>query len=114
MQFAQANAQTKNCKRACFANADKIVFKKFPNASKKIKIHHHTARHTKQIMTRKLNIDKAYSDTVDRRPAGNSGFKKLAVQLLIEHSTSHQHLWWIDNFVLRNRQLLKPANRRAF
>jgi hypothetical protein len=23
-------------------------------------------------MTRKLNIDKAYSDTVDRRPAGNS------------------------------------------
>ena len=23
MQFAQANAQTKNCKRACFANAQK-------------------------------------------------------------------------------------------
>jgi hypothetical protein len=37
LQFAQANAQTKNCKRACFANADKIVFKKFPNASKKNK-----------------------------------------------------------------------------
>lgn len=35
LQFAQANAQTKNCKRACFANAEKIVFKKFPNASKK-------------------------------------------------------------------------------
>ena len=43
--------------------------------------------------------------------AGNSGFKKLAVQWLIEHSTSHQHLWWLDSFVLRNRQLLKPANR---
>ena len=41
----------------------------------------------------------------------NSGFKKLAVQWLIEHSTSHQHLWWLDSFVLRNRQLLKPANR---
>jgi hypothetical protein len=37
LQFAQANAQTKNCKRACFAKADKIVFKKFPNASKKNK-----------------------------------------------------------------------------
>jgi hypothetical protein len=34
LQFAQANAQTKNCKRACFANANKIVFKKSPNASK--------------------------------------------------------------------------------
>ncbi len=48
---------------------------------------------------------------VDRRAACNSGFKKLAVQWLIEHSTSHQHLWWLDSFVLRNRQLLKPANR---
>jgi len=46
-----------------------------------------------------------------RTASGNSGFKKLAVQWLIEHSTSHQHLWWLDSFVLRNRQLLKPANR---
>ncbi len=92
MQFAQANAQTKNCKGACFANADKIVFKKFPNASKKIKIHQHTARETLQTMTQKLNIDKAFNDTVDRRPAGNSGFAKKRVQWLIEHSTSHQIL----------------------
>ena len=41
----------------------------------------------------------------------NSGFKKLAVQWLIKHSTSHQHLWWLDSFELRNRQLLKPAKR---
>ena len=52
--------------------------------------------------------------TTDKTPAGNSGFKKLAVQWLIEHFTSHQHLWRLDNFVLRNRQLLKPANRYAF
>jgi len=54
-------------------------------------------------------------DTADlrpkRSPAGNSGFKKLGVQWLIEHSTSHQHLWWLDSFVLRNPQLLKPAKR---
>ena len=43
----------------------------------------------------------------------NSGFKKLAVQWLIEHSTSHQHLWRLDSFVLRNRQLLKPAKRQT-
>lgn len=47
----------------------------------------------------------------DRRASGNSGFKKLAVQWLNEYSTSHQHLWWLDSFVLRNRQLLKPAAR---
>jgi hypothetical protein len=41
----------------------------------------------------------------------NSGFKKLAGTWLIEHSTSHQYLWWLDSFVLRNRQLLKPAKR---
>ena len=41
----------------------------------------------------------------------NSGFKKLGVQWLNEHSTSHQHLWWFDSFVLRNPQLLKPAKR---
>ena len=111
MQFAQANAQTKNCKRACFANSDKIVFKKFHNASKKIKIHRHTARQTQQTMTRKLNIDKAYSDTTDRRPAGNSGFAKKRVQWLIEHSTSHQILWCIDSFELRNPLLRKAANR---
>jgi hypothetical protein len=111
LQFAQANAQTKNCKRACFANADKIVFKKFPNASKKIKIHRHTDQQTQQTMTLKLNIDKAYNDTVDRRPAGNSGFAKKRVQWLIEHSTSHQLLWYVDNLVLRNPLLRKAANR---
>lgn len=111
MQFAQANAQTKNCKRACFANADKIVFKKFPDASKKIKIHQHTARQTQQTMTRKLKINKTYSDTVDRRPAGNSGFAKKRVQWFIEHPTSHQILWYVDSLVLRNPLLRKAAKR---
>jgi hypothetical protein len=45
----------------------------------------------------------------NNRAANNSGFKKLAVQWLNEHSTSHQHLWWLDSFVLRNRQLLVAA-----
>ena len=61
----------------------------------------------------KHTADKDYNYSTDRTPAGNSGFKKLAVQWLIEHSTSHQHLWWLDSFVLRNRQLLKPANRQV-
>jgi len=62
-------------------------------------------------MTRKLNIDKGYSDTREGRPAGNSGFAKKRVQWLIEHSTSHQLLWYVDSFVLRNPLLRKAAKR---
>ncbi len=111
MQFAQANAQTKKCKRACFASANKIFFKKFPNASKKIKTHRNTARQTQQRMTRKLNIDKTYNDTTDRRPAVNRRLAQWRVTWLIEHSTSHQHLWCIDSFVLRNPPLRQAPNR---
>ena len=61
----------------------KLFLKNFPTLQKKIKIHQHTARHTQQTITSKLNINKAYNDTVDRRPAGNSGFAKKRVQWLI-------------------------------
>ena len=111
MQFAQANAQTKIAKELALPKQPKIVLKKFPNASKKIKIHQNTARQTQQTMTRKLNIDRTYSDSVGRRPAGNSGFAKKRVQWLIEHSTSHQILWYIDSLVLRNPLLRKAAKR---
>ena len=40
----------------------------------------------------------------------NSGFAKKRVQWLIEHSTSYQHLWFIDSLVLRNRFFAKPQN----
>ena len=49
--------------------------------------------------------------TKDRRPACNSGFAKKRVQWLIEHSTSHQILWYVDSLVLRNPLLRKAANR---
>ena len=43
----------------------------------------------------------------------NSGFAKKRVQWLIEHSTSHHHLCYVDNFELRNSLLRKAANRYA-
>ena len=64
-------------------------------------------------MTGKLTIDKAYNDTTDRRPAGNSGFAKKRVQWLIEHFTSHQLLCYVDSFELRNPLLRKAAKRQA-
>jgi len=42
---------------------------------------------------------------------GNSGFAKKRVQWLIEHSTSHQLLWYADSLVLRNPLLRKAAKR---
>jgi hypothetical protein len=91
----------------------KIVLKKFPNASKKIKTHLQTDRQTQQTMKRKLKINKIYSDTVDRRPAGNSTYKKLAVQWLNEALCFVSSSVLADSFVLRNRQLLVAAKRYA-
>ena len=47
---------------------------------------------------------------VESRTA-NSGFKKLAVTCLNEHLCFVSSVVLADNFVLRNRQLLKPAKR---
>jgi len=62
-------------------------------------------------MTRKLNIDKGCSDTKEGRPAGNSTYKKLAVQWLNEVQFFNQSFVQVDSFVLRNRQLLIAAKR---
>jgi hypothetical protein len=88
----------------------KLLLKNFPTLQK-IKIHLHTARQTQQTMTLKLNIDKAYNDTLDRRPAGNRRLAQWRVTWLIEHSTSHQHLWCIYSFVLRNPPLRQAPKR---
>ncbi len=45
------------------------------------------------------------------RPAGNSTYKKLAVQWLNEVQFFNQTFVQVDSFVLRNRQLLIAAKR---
>jgi len=57
-----------------------------------------------------VSIDKTYL-WMDRRATDNSGFKKLAVKCLNEHLCFVSSAELADNFVLRNRQLLKPAKR---
>jgi len=49
--------------------------------------------------------------TTERSTGHNSGFAKKRVQWLIEHSTSHQLLWYVDSLVLRNPLLRKAAKR---
>jgi hypothetical protein len=51
--------------------------------------------------------------THDRQgtPAYNRRLAQWRVKWLIEHSTSHQLLWCIDSFVLRNPPLRQAPNR---
>ena len=51
--------------------------------------------------------------TTERNTAGNSGFAKKRVQWLIQHSATHQILWYVDSLVLRNPLLRKAAKRQA-
>ncbi len=64
-------------------------------------------------MTQKLNTDNGLQGRWTRTTGYNSGFAKKRVQWLIEHSTSHQILWYVDSFVLRNPLLRKAAKRYA-
>jgi len=49
----------------------------------------------------------------NKQRTANKRYKTLRFQWLIEHSTSHQLLWCIDSFVLRNPPLRKAPNRYA-
>jgi hypothetical protein len=87
-----------------------LFLKNFPTL-KKIKIHQHTARQTQQKMTLKLNIDKAYSDTVDRRPAGNSGLAKVAVSFSADTFVVTESSVLRINICGKNRHLRQARNR---
>jgi hypothetical protein len=47
------------------------------------------------------------------KAADNRRLAQWRVQWLIEHSTSHQLLWCIDSFVLRNPPLRQAPKRQA-
>ena len=81
LQAAQAATQAKACKRVCLPNRTGTV----------------QTRHD--------------STSTERRAACNSGFAKKRVQWLIEHSTTHQLLWYVASFVPRNPLLRKAAKR---
>lgn len=62
-------------------------------------------------MTHKLNIDNGLQVEQTRTPAPNRRLAQWRVTWLIEYSTSHQHLWYIDSFVLRNPPLRQAPKR---
>ncbi|TAG52524.1 MAG: hypothetical protein EAZ27_12130 [Cytophagales bacterium] len=64
--------------------------------------------------TKPTHHETTNSNEMNRRKKAlghNSGFAKKRVQWLIEHSTSHQLLCYVDSFELRNPLLRKAPNR---
>jgi hypothetical protein len=90
---------------------EKNYFLKFPSLLKIFKTATHSRHKNNPTMTAKPTADKDYSNSTDRTPAGNSTYKKLAVQWLNEVQFFNQTFVQVDSFVLRNRQLLIAANR---
>jgi len=62
-------------------------------------------------MARKINIDKEYIDTVDRRPAGKSGLAKVAVSFSADTFVVNQTFVLRINICGENRHLRQAANR---
>jgi hypothetical protein len=90
-----------------FPSQDEIQFF-FSLPSEKIKT---PDTQTSPTKTMKLNKDNGLQTQWTRTPAGNSTYKKLAVQWLNEIRFFNQTFVQVDSFVLRNRQLLIAAKR---
>ncbi len=76
------------------------------------------ANRTKPKLQKSLLSQRTTTHQMDRQTTyreeerrHNSGFAKKRVQWLIEHTTSHQLLWYLDSLVLRNPLLRKAAKR---
>jgi hypothetical protein len=104
LQFAEANAQTKKCKRAFTSAARRKNY--FSNT---FPLNIFKPADTKVTIKAQINSD--LTKTVERRPAYNSTYKKLAVQWLNEALFFVSSFVVADSLVLRNRQLLVAANR---
>jgi hypothetical protein len=63
------------------------------------------------MLTGQLNLKTDTLETMNRKTAGNRRLAQWRVKWLIEHSTSHQLLWYIDSFELRNPPLHQAPNR---
>jgi len=118
LQFAQGNRTNQKLQESIFSpSQEKLKNKKSPSLQKNKTSFHRTMQ---TLTDTALNVNR-FGQSVcgldtsplrtDRRASGNSGFKKLAVQWLIEHFCFVSSSVLADSFVLRNRQLLKPAKR---
>ncbi len=98
------NEEDLNTKSAnAFGGTFVFFFNALSKAKKIQKSHQANAQNTLQTMDN--------TTTTDRRPACNRRLAQWRMTWLIEHPTSHQLLWCIDSFVLRNPPLRKAPKR---
>jgi hypothetical protein len=64
-------------------------------------------------MTRKLNTDKLYNVTVDRRPAGNMGLQKWRFSAPQTHLWLIKHWFSASTFVVKIPTFAKPETVTA-
>ena len=75
--------------------------------------------HAKTKAWQRVRLSNRTPKTTDKQTdekehrSDNRGFAKKRVQWLIEHSTSHQILCYVDSFELRNPLLRKAAKRQT-
>ena len=118
LQFAQGNRTSQKLLESIFSPPqEKLKNKIFPTLQKNKTTYHRTVQTLTDTAlnenTFKNSGCKLYTSTLrtDKRASGNSGFKKLAVQWLNEHLCFVASSVLAESFVLRNRQLHKPAKR---
>jgi len=96
------------------SHPDKIELKKISSPSENKKyatVHTNDRQKSVASQAPKPLTGKRFNYSVDRRPACNRRLAQWRVKWLIEHSTSHQILWCIASFVLRNPPLRQAPNR---
>ena len=113
LQAAQSKRTDQSLQKSVPARPNKNS--KFFSPTLKEKIKTPATQATTMQTDNKINstADRHYIARTDRRAAGNSGFKKLAVQWLNQVQFFNQTFVVADSLVLRNHQLLKPAKRYA-
>jgi hypothetical protein len=118
LQAGQGNRTDQSLQKSIFSpTQEKLKNKKFPLLQKNKTSQPHSPKLTQTSIEWWTALKKVYRNLTRHRfgqteaHAGNSGFKKLAVQWLNQVQFSNQTFVLVDSFVLRNRQLLKPANR---
>ncbi len=90
---------------------DKIVFKKFPFPSEKIKNATHNPTKSYWTKTAKTQPTNDLTRTEDRRPACNTGLAKVAVQCFYDSFVRKQTVVHLINICGENRHLRQAQNR---
>ena len=120
-QFAQGNRTNQKLQESIFSpTQEKLKNKKFPALQKNKTSCHRTVL---TLTDNALNVNRFEKsvcrlDTstlrTDRRASGNSGFKKLAVQWLIEVQFFNQTLVQVDSLCSEIANFLNPQNVMSY